>query len=301
MEIVMPSGKIHKRGLTSFFTLFGFLIMSITGLVLYLAPAGRVAYWTTWEFIGITKTDWDNIHILSSILFIVAGAFHIFFNWKPLINYFRDRLKKGVRLRRELLISTVISTWLVVSAVWLLPPLSYLLHFNEWLKTTWVVQDDYEPPFGHAELLSLQTFAKKMDIDLGKATQELKANGIVFRSTDETLEEIGRTNDMAPMNIYLLIKKFEPAPEPEKLDAYTSESIEVEFSGTGIGNRSISSICERLGLDTTTAIGRLGAVGLETSLDRTLKSVADDYNSEAIEVMKVLLIEGYKPKTERPL
>lgn len=297
----MVSGKIHKRGLTSFFTLFGFLIMSVTGLVLYLAPAGRVAYWTTWEFIGITKTDWDNIHILSSILFIVAGAFHIFFNWRPLINYFRDRLKKGVRLRRELLISVVISLWLVVSSIWLLPPLSYLLDFNEWLKTTWIVQDDYEPPFGHAELLSLRTFAKKMDIDLEKATRELRANGMVFESDEETLEEIGRNNDTAPMNIYLLIKKFEPAPTPEQLDAYTAESIEVEYSGTGIGNKSISSILERLGLDTTVATSRLRAAGLETNLDRTLKSVADDHETEAIEVMKVLLLEAYKPETGAPL
>jgi hypothetical protein len=70
----MTSRKIHTRGLTSFFTLFGFIIMSITGLVLYIEPAGRVAYWITWQFAGLTKTDWGNIHILSSLLFIVAGA-----------------------------------------------------------------------------------------------------------------------------------------------------------------------------------------------------------------------------------
>ena len=250
----MASTKIHKRGLTSFFTLFGFLIMSVTGLVLYVVPEGRVAYWTTWELIGLTKTDWGNIHILSSILFIVAGGFHTYFNWKPLMNYFKDKARKGVKLRRELAISSVLSVWVIVNSIWPFPPLSYVLDFNEWVKETWVVQDEYEPPFGHAEMLSLKVFTKKMDIDLGKAIDELKANGLAFDSAEETLEDIGRRNDISPMNLYLLIKKFEPAPEPDNLDAYSPESIEVEFSGTGFGNKTIRSICERLGLDTTTAI-----------------------------------------------
>ena len=294
----MTSGKIHKRGLTSFFTLFGFLIMSVTGLVLYIMPAGRVAYWITWNFMGMTKTDWDNIHILSSILFIVAGAFHSYFNWKPLMNYFKDRVRKGVKLRRELIISSVLSVWIIAGAIWPHPPLSYLLDFNEWVKEKWVAEEDFEPPFGHAELLSLGTFSKKMDIDLSKAVQELIDKGIVFKSTKETLEDIGKNNGVSPMSIYLLIKKFEPAPEPEKLDTYTPESIEIEFSGTGIGNKSITSICERLGLDPTVAASRLAAGGLSDDLSQTMKSVGESSKTEAIEVMKVLLIEGYVPKIE---
>ena len=294
----MSSEKIHKRGLTSFFTLFGFLIMSITGLVLYVVPAGRVAYWTNWEFINLTKTQWGNIHILSSILFIVAGAFHIYFNWKPLMNYFKRRIQTGIKFRREMVIASVLSVWIVVSAIVPIAPLSYLLDFNEWLKETWIVQDDYEPPFGHAELLSLKTFTKKMDIDLAKASTELKANGIVFENPDQTLEEIGNNNNISPMNLYLLIKKYEPAPEPEKLSTYTPESIEVEFMGTGFGNKSIGSICEKLGLDKTAAVSRLNSVGISADLEQTMKSAATAANIEAIEVMKVLLIEGYRPRIE---
>ncbi len=294
----MASAKIHKRGLTSFFTLFGFLIMSVTGLVLYIVPAGRVAYWITWELIGMTKTDWGNIHILSSILFIVAGSFHTYFNWKPLMNYFKSKARKGVKLRRELAIVSILSIWIIVSAIWLLPPLSYIIDFNEWVKDSWIVQDEYEPPFGHAELLSLKVFTRKMEIDLVDAVQELKANGVVFDSVEETLEDIGMNNDISPMNIYLLIKKFEPAPEPEKLDSYTPESIEVQFSGTGFGNRSIESNCEQLGLDTTIAIARLTSAGLPANLNQTMKAAAEAVNTEAIEIMKILLIDGYKPKLD---
>ena len=96
------------------------------------------------------------------------------------------------------------------------------------------------------------------------------------------------------MNIYLLIKKFEPAPEPAMLDTYTPESIDVEFVGTGFGNKTIGSICERLGLDTTIAIARLTSAGVNANLDQTMKAAAEAADTEAIEIMKVLLIDGYE-------
>ena len=295
----MPKAGIHKRGLTSFFTLFGFLIMSITGLVLYVVPAGRIAYWTTWEMLGLTKTDWGNIHILSSILFIVAGGFHIYFNWKPLMYYFKEKARKGVRLGRELAITSVISIWIVVSAVWAIPPLSYLLDFNEWLKETWIVQNEYEPPFGHAELLSLKTFTQKMNIDLDKAVRELEDKGITFSSVDQTLETIAEKNKIAPMEIYLLINKFEPPPEPEKLSTYTPESIEVEFSGTGLGNKTLAGICQKLGLDTAVALARLQSVGIKAGTEQTIKTIAEDLHTEPIEILKVMLIHGYIPPPDQ--
>jgi hypothetical protein len=289
----MDGFKINKRGLVSFLTLFGFLIMSLTGLVLYVMPEGRVAYWILWEFVGLSKTDWGNIHILSSILFIVAGVFHIYFNWKPLMNYLRDKVRKGIRLRRELLISSVLSVWIILGALWPVPPLSYFLDFNNWLKKTWVVEDDYEPPFGHAELMPLNTFCKKMDIDLKAAVQELHAMGIRFESNRDTLEVIARANRISPMNLYLAIKKFEPVPTPEQLGSYTPESIEVQFSGTGIGNRTVRSICTKLGLDPERSAVRMKAAGFSDDLDQTLKSIAQSANTQPIEIMKVLLIDGY--------
>jgi hypothetical protein len=290
----MAGLKINKRGLVSFLTLFGFLIMSLTGLVLYVMPVGRVAYWINWEMIGLSKDGWGNIHILSSVLFIVAGGFHIGLNWKSLMNYFRDKIRKTVRLRRELIISSILALWIVVGSIWPFPPLSYLLDFNEWLKLTWVVRDEYEPPFGHAELMSLKVFCKKMDINPDVAVRELKANGIQFQSNQETLEEIGISNDISPMSLYLLIKKFEPVPDVDKLDTYAPESVEVEFSGTGVGNRSLRYVCEKVGLDIDMVLTRLATAGLSGDPDQTVKSIAVSSSTQPIEIMKVILIEGYE-------
>ncbi|MEJ2108744.1 MAG: DUF4405 domain-containing protein [Acidobacteriota bacterium] len=288
----MSGTKFNKRGLVSFLTLFGFLIMALTGLVLYAMPEGRVAYWILWEFAGLSKTGWGNIHVLSSILFIVAGIFHIYFNWRPLLQYFKSKVHEGIGLRRELLIASLLSVFIVVSSIRPFPPLSYLLDFKDWMKAAWVEEADYEPPFGHAELMPLGTFCKKMDIDLDAAILELHSAGIHFDHNRETLEEIARANAVSPMELYLLIKKFEPAPGA--LDSYTPESIEVEFSGTGIGNRTIETICSTLGLDIGLASSRLKKAGLSDDMDQTVKSLAGSADSQPIEILKVLLIEGYE-------
>jgi len=290
----LAGNKIHKRGLTSFFTLFGFLIMSITGLILYIVPQGRIAYWVTWEFLGMTKTEWGNIHIISSILFIIAGAFHIYFNWSILLNYFKKKAEAGIRLKKELSIAGIVSLIIVAGALYSIPPVSYLLDLNEFIKDSWIVSDDYEPPFGHAEELSLKTFSTKMEIDLGKAFDELKANGIEFESTEQSLLEIAEQNGVSPMDLYMMIKKFEPSKAITDSTIYTPETVEIEFSGTGIGNRSLQGICESFGIDISLTRSRLARSGIEIKADDTLKKAAERYDTESIELLKAILVEGYE-------
>jgi len=288
--------KIHKRGLTSFFTLFGFVIMSVTGLVLYIVPAGRVSYWVNWELLGLTKTQWGNIHILSSILFIVAGAFHTYFNWKPLMHYFKDRITRSVKLRKELWIATAVSILVVLSSLFPIPPMSYLLDFNQFIKDAWVVKDDYEPPFGHAELMSLKVFAQKMDIDLARAEAELRKNGIAYESAEQTLEEIGIINDVSPMSIYMLIKKFEPEVATDEVNSYSPEGVELEFSGTGIGNRSLASVCEKTAIPLETALARLKRNQIGAEANETLKDIAEKHKLNPIDLLKAILVEDYSLK-----
>ena len=290
----MKRKAIHKRGLTSFFTLFGFLIMSITGLVLYIVPQGRIAYWVNWKLIDLTKTDWGNIHILSSIFFIVAGAFHIYFNWKPLMNYFKDKISKGVRLKWELAISLAVAIIIVISSLYNIPPLKYLIDLNEYIKDAWITSEEYEPPFGHAELLSLQSFSKKMKIDLEKAVNELQSKGIKIESVENSLEDISQDNGISPMGIYMIIKKFEVHDESSEIRIYTPEIVDVEFSGIGIGNRTLSSICNKANVDISVAEERLLQNGIEIKADEKLKKASEKYNLEPLDILKIILIEDYK-------
>ena len=219
----MSKKRINNRGLTSFLMLFGFIIMMLTGLVLYIVPAGRIAYWVNWELTGLTKTDWGNIYIISGILFIVAGVFHIYFNWKVLIHYFKDKIMGNINLKRELLIASIISAVFILSSLYQLRPISYLLDLNEFIKNSWIAIENYEPPIGHAELLSLNTFTKKMKIDIEKVVIEFKLKGIKFDNTDVTLENISKENNISPMDLYMIIKKYAAVAKSSKINEFSPE------------------------------------------------------------------------------
>ncbi len=67
--------KFNFRGFVSLFTAFSFLFVFISGIVLYFTPQGRIAYWINWKFLGLTKTDWTNMHIVFCIFFMTAAFF----------------------------------------------------------------------------------------------------------------------------------------------------------------------------------------------------------------------------------
>jgi hypothetical protein len=85
---------MNIRRITSLTALLSFVLLTITVVVLYIVPQGRVAYWADWHLWGLTKTDWGNVHINLGILFLVTLLVHVYYNWKPLINYLKDKTKK---------------------------------------------------------------------------------------------------------------------------------------------------------------------------------------------------------------
>ena len=79
----MVSNKQSLRAFVAFLVTWSFAVLGVTGLVLYVVPQGRVAFWTHWSLLGLGKTDWGNVHMLFGGVFIVTGILHLYFNWKP--------------------------------------------------------------------------------------------------------------------------------------------------------------------------------------------------------------------------
>ncbi len=286
----------HTRGLTSLFTLAGFLVMSATGLVLFLVPEGRVAFWVDWRFLSLSKANWGDIHILSSILFIVAGGLHIYFNWKSLLNYLRNRITGGVKLKKEIALSVgaLIVVW--VSAVYRLPPLVYVLDLSELLKSSWVTHKEHEPPFGHAELVSLTVFCKKTGIPLDGARTELEKNGWTNIDPDRTLKELARANDSSPLALYRILRKLEPTPSIELPAVLTPQAVEELFADRGVGNKSVTDIAKQVHLQPSTIIARLAAKDIEADPEASLKTVAKQHDLVPLELLKAALVADYQPK-----
>lgn len=301
---------INTRGFISLLIALSFIFAFISGVILYLSPQGRIAYWINWKFLWLTKTDWTNIHIIFCLIFVIAAFFHIYYNWNVLLNYIYSKAKKIMNLKREL---AIICFLLIISFIGSLkpfPPFSFIIKFNEYLKTVWIKSPEYEPPYGHAELLSLEEFSKRRNIDLNKAIRVLNEKGVRIQSPKESIGLIAKNNNLSPLQVYEIIKTLEgktSAVETKdlsmttngrnlqnKISKWTKDEIIREFEGRGIGKKTLKQICVENKIDINKAIAKLRNKGFEVNQEETLKQIADKNNTSPIEVLVEILIDENK-------
>ena len=288
----MSERNWNGRTFTSLCSLVGFILLCLTGIILYIEPHGRVAYWTKWSFLGLEKDQWGNTHVFSGLLFLVAGGFHLYYNWKLLLKYLSSKIETTLRYKRELVISSLIFFWIVVSGIWSLPPLAYVSDLGETIKSSWVISPELEPPFGHAELVSLKTFCKKQRIPLDQAMAELRKAGFKVNSPSETLAKIASSKGTSGMGVYTVIEKLESKPEAMKSGTvWTHDKIEETFAGTGVGRKTFGQIIEDLALDTETVRKRLKKINISVNDDDKIKDLADRHNTTPIKILTLILVE----------
>jgi hypothetical protein len=179
-----------------------------------------------------------------------------------------------------------------VSGIWSLPPLVYVSDLGEAVKNSWVTSPELEPPFGHAELVSLQTFCRKQRIPLDQAMLELRSAGFTVDSPRSTLLQIAESKRTSGMGVYEVIKKLEAKSEAMKPGAvWTTEKVEETFSGTGLGNKTIGQIIKEMELNPDKVYRRLRGIDIEAKDDDRLKSLADKNNTTPIKLMTAILVE----------
>ena len=288
----MLKNKQSARSLTAFLVTWAFLILTLSGIVLYIVPQGRIAYWVNWSLLGLGKSQWGNLHMVFGGLFIGSGILHLYFNWKPFKKYLADRAAGHLRIKRELLVSLLISLLIVIGAIANLPPVSWIFELNEQLKESWVTSPELEPPFGHAEEISLAALARRTNLDLEMARSELEARGIRLHGPQDTLNEIARANDSTPMAIWQYIRRFESRPEA---GAMTALQVEARYAGSGIGRKTVAQVAQTVGVDPLLAHERLKTAGLETGDGEQLKQLAEKHDITPMDLLKVILVAGYSP------
>ena len=94
--------KYSWRGWTTFVTAIAFIVDLISGIILYIAPPGRVANWTNWQVWGLSKDQWGAIHTIFGYVLLFIIAVHIYYNWKMLWNFIWSKIRKALNLRKEL-------------------------------------------------------------------------------------------------------------------------------------------------------------------------------------------------------
>ena len=288
----MRRNKQSARSLVAFLVTWAFLILTVTGIVLYVVPQGRIAYWTHWSLFGLDKDQWGWLHMLFGGLFIATGVLHLYFNWKPFKAYFADRVQGHLAMKREVLIASVLTFGLAVAAVNNLPPASWVIDLNHWVKRAWIATPQQEPPFGHAEELTLAGLAKKQGFDVDTALQALRTAGLQVPDATASLERIARLNGSTPMAVYAHLPQ--PArPVGANVGAgrpWTLNTVEQQFAGSGIGRKTLAELSEQIGVPIAQTLQRLHAAGIQAEADQTTREVASQYDLSPIDLVKRVLV-----------
>lgn len=100
------------RKTTSFILLYSFIIMVLSGAMLFVAPFGRLSMMIQWEMFGLSKMDYQALHLIFMILFILAGIVHIYVNYKAILQYWKNKSKNLIFFTKEFTVATVIITGL---------------------------------------------------------------------------------------------------------------------------------------------------------------------------------------------
>ena len=205
------------RRFASLSALLSFLSLVTTGVVLYVMPHGRVAYWADWRLWGLTKTQWDNIHINLGLLFLVSSGFHIYYNWKAIFSYLKNKARQVKIFTPHFSIALILLAVFITGTYVEIVPFKWILEMNDSIKNA--ASKKYgEPPYGRAELSSLEIFVERMGLDLTDAMARLSKADISIESERQTLQEIAGRNHLSPRQLYLLIKPVEEVGRPRKMD-----------------------------------------------------------------------------------
>jgi len=148
-----------------------------------------------------------NIHTISSLFFIITAIIHLVLNWNQLLSYI-SRKAESLLIRRELSVAVIIMIFVVTGTLAEIQPFQSIIKLGSDIKNSWIKTSDYEPPIGHAELLSFSSFTRRMGIDPDTAASALAGKEIKVTDRKATIEQIARDNRTTPLEIYMVIKRF---------------------------------------------------------------------------------------------
>lgn len=256
---------MNMKKITALTSLISFIILMLNSVVLYIVPQGRVAYWADWRLWGLTKTEWGDQHIIIGLLFLLAIFLHIYYNWKLIISYLKNKAKQLTFFTKEFNIALIITILCTIGAYITIPPFNWVLDFGESIKEAAAVKYG-EPPYGHAELSTLKSFTRRIGQNLAASTERLREAGIKFENERQTLQEIAKINKISPQQVYLAMKAVD---EPGKLKKMPDEPI------AGTGKRTVRDLSKRYDLDLTTIMKGLVDRNINATADLTLKEIAE--------------------------
>jgi hypothetical protein len=231
--------SFNLRAFASVFAGLSFVLMAVTGLVLFFAPSCRIARDTSWAVWGHDKEQWVAVHVWLSIACITASLIHIYLNWTALTNYFKDKVRKGLAFRVEWIAALAICVVLYAGSVRGVAPFSSLMIWKETFK---------HGPAG---------------AEAGRGWRGGRAAGQQGQDHASGAQQ-DHSSAVSPTN------------EPQgNLQQTQTPGHGPGQAGGGMGRKTLRQFCTDEGIDLSWAISRLQSQGLAVRDTMTLREIAD--------------------------
>jgi len=268
------------RRITSLSAMLAFVGILITSVILYIVPQGRVAYWSNWRLLGLDKTQWSQIHLNLGVLFLLAGGLHIYYNWSAITAYLRDRARRLRIFTADFNAALLLTALVVAGTLAGVPPMSWIPAGSDYLKMKAEARYGV-PPYGHAELSSLSSFAAKVGLDVEESLRRLEAKGFSGVSPEVSLKDMAARNGVSPQELYLAMKK------PGMLVARPAEGLP-EDPPAGLGRLSLKELAATYGVPLESVLETLVRAGYEADPETTLKALAESRGANPRDLYQML-------------
>jgi hypothetical protein len=264
------------RKTTSLVAFLAFILTALTSIILYIAPQGRVAYWSDWMLFGLDKTQWGNLHVNLGFLFLLALTLHAFYNWKAILAYCSKARRLVVVTPASLAAGGVVLAT-ALGTLALVPPFSSVLDLEAFFKDR-ASRIHGEPPFGHAELAPLTMVAPAVGMTPEALINALRQAGFAEAGPESTLLALARSRGVSPQRI---LARVQPA-------APDADGSLPQTPPPGTGTLSLDALCRRYGLPLEAITTALAGQGLAAKPDDTLKAIAEQNGKTPVAVYAVI-------------
>jgi len=268
--------------------LLTFVVLAYSGIMLFICPQGRVAYWTGWDLLGLSKEQYSELHSTFMVLFLVTGIWHIVLNWKPITAYLKNRSRELKILVPEFYVALGVTGVFLIGTLGGMQPFDLFLSAGENIKDYWERREG-SPPWGHAEENSLARFTRGLEdwerlenqrlvsYAVQDAMTVLADAGISVSDSNQQMIDIANDNGTTPQALMEIIQR---AGEP--LDTVSNAGDQAGMDAqvfpmpmSGLGRLTLREYAERYGADLNLALSLFGNNGLTVDPDVRMREEAE--------------------------
>jgi hypothetical protein len=199
--------KFNWQSFISIGLLFSFIIMFISGIVLYIAPEGSLSRWIGWDVLSLTKKQWEHQHTIFSYIFILFSIFHVFkINWGFILSYFLVS-KIKISNAKEIIIASLITLLVFCGTLFNLSPFSSIINLGNNISRSHS-SDVILTDIPDAEKLNLREFSSKVfNLTYKDFAEKLKI--LNYRNINEEIivNDFCKLNDITPEQFLIVLNE----------------------------------------------------------------------------------------------